>query len=142
MPITFHHLKTYQGTKTVNACPMSRVDAEKELDRIINPARNDEDGYLVEYKDGYRSWSPKSAFEEAYRPASTFIDRMHIECDELAKRRDSLHDFFNTPKFKELDNFDQYLLLHQYTAMGDYLSVLRIRIERAENNNPDKANTL
>lgn len=142
MPITFHHLKTYQGTKTVNACPMTRIDAEKELDRIINPARNDEDGYLVEYKDGYRSWSSKSAFEEAYRPASTFIDRMHIECDELAKRRDSLHDFFNTPKFKELDNFDQYLLLHQYTAMGDYLSVLKIRIERAENNNPDKANTL
>ena len=137
MPITFHHLKTYLGTKTVKACPMTRIDAEQELDRIINPARNDEDGYLVEYKDGYRSWSPKSAFEEAYRTASTFIDRMHIECDELAKRRDSLHDFFNTPKFKELDNFDQYLLLHQYTAMGDYLSVLKIRIERAENNNPD-----
>ena len=137
MPITFHHLKTYQGTKIVKACPMSRLDAEKELDRIINPARNDEDGYLVEYKDGYRSWCPKSAFEEAYRTASTFIDRMHIECDELSKRRDSLHDFFNTPKFKELDNFDQYLLLHQYTAMGDYLSVLKIRIERAENNNPD-----
>lgn len=137
MPITFHHLKTYLGTKTVKACPMSRLNAEKELDRIINPARNDEDGYLVEYKDGYRSWCPKSAFEEAYRTASTFIDRMHIECDELSKRRDSLHDFFNTPKFKELDNFDQYLLLHQYTAMGDYLSVLKIRIERAENNNPD-----
>ena len=71
-----------------------------------------------------------------------FIDRMHIECDELSKRRDSLHDFFNTTKFNELDNLDQYLLLHQYTAMGDYLSVLKIRIERAENNNPDKANTL
>ena len=137
MPITFHHLRTYQGTKTVKACPMSRLDAEKELDRIINPARNDEEGYLVEYKDGYRSWSPQSAFEEAYRPAESFIDRMHIECDELAKRRDSLHDFFNAPKFKELDNFDQYLLLHQYTAMGDYLSVLKIRIERAENNNPE-----
>ena len=138
MPITFHH-KTYQGTKTVNACPMFRLDAEKELDRIINPARNDEDGYLVEYKDGYRSWSPKSSFEEAYSPASTFIDRIHIECDELSKRRDSLHDFFNTPKFNELDNLDQYLLLHQYTAMGDYLSVLKIRIERADNNNPDIA---
>ena len=137
MPITFHYLKTYQGTKTVKACPMTRTDAEKELDRIINPARNDEDGYLVEYKDGYRSWSPKSAFEEAYRTASTFIDRMHIECDELSKRRDSLHDFFNTQKFKELDNFDKYLLLHQYTAMGDYLSVLKMRIERAELNNPD-----
>lgn len=137
MPITFHHLKTYQGTKTVKACPMSRLDAEKELDRIIKPACENEHGYLVEYKDGYRSWCPKSAFEEAYRTASTFIDRMHIECDELSKRRDSLHDFFNTQKFKELDNFDQYLLLHQYTAMGDYLSVLKIRIERAENNNPN-----
>lgn len=131
MPITFYHLRTYQGTKTVNACPMFRLDAEKELGRIDNTARN--------YEDGYRSWSPKSAFEDAYRPASTFIDRIHIECDELSKRRDSLHDFFNTPKFNELDNLDQYLLLHQYTAMGDYLSVLKIRIEHAENNNPDKA---
>lgn len=135
MPITFHHLKTYQGTKTVKACPMSRLDAEKELDRIIKPACENEHGYLVEYKDGYRSWSPQSAFEEAYRPAESYIDRMNIECNELAKRRDSLHNFFNTQKFKELDNFDQYLLLHQYTAMGDYLSVLIMRIERAENNN-------
>lgn len=142
MTITFHQFKTYQGTKTVKACPMSRLDAEKELGRIIKPARNDEDGYLVEYNDGYRSWSPQSAFEEAYRPAASFIDRMNIECEQLAKRRNSLHDFFNTQKFKELDNFDQYLLLHQYTAMGDYLSVLKIRIERAENNNPNKENKL
>lgn len=26
-----------------------------------------EDGYLVEYKEGYKSWSPKSVFDEAYR---------------------------------------------------------------------------
>ena len=111
---------------------MSRLNAEKELDRIINPARKNEHGYLVEYKDGYRSWSPQEAFEEAYRPAESYIDRMNIECNELAKRRDSLHDFFNTQKFKELDNVDQYLMLHQYTAMGDYLSVLKMRIKRVE----------
>ena len=37
------------------------------LGREIKPATIEEDGYLVEYKDGYKSWSPKSVFEEAYR---------------------------------------------------------------------------
>ena len=28
----------------------------------------DMNGYLVNYPDGYMSWSPKATFEEAYRP--------------------------------------------------------------------------
>lgn len=43
------------------------VEAQKVLGREIKPATVEEDGYLVEYKDGYKSWSPKSVFEEAYR---------------------------------------------------------------------------
>ena len=27
----------------------------------------DQEGYLVEYEDGYESWSPKETFERAYR---------------------------------------------------------------------------
>ena len=36
------------------------VLAESEL-------RGGVDGYAVIYEDGYRSWSPKDAFERAYR---------------------------------------------------------------------------
>lgn len=33
----------------------------------IGDANYSDHGYRVTYKDGYRSWSPKEAFEEAYR---------------------------------------------------------------------------
>lgn len=57
----------YIGTKVVQAKPMSLKDAQIVLGREINPATVEEDGYLVVYKDGYRSWSPKSVFDAAYR---------------------------------------------------------------------------
>lgn len=61
-----------------------------------------------------------------------YISRMHVELQELNERRQKLQNFIVSERFNNLDNFDQYLLLHQYTAMGDYISVLKIRIERAE----------
>ena len=35
------------------------VDAHPEM-------KDGREGYAVTYKDGYKSWSPKEAFEEAY----------------------------------------------------------------------------
>ena len=61
-------MKQYIGTKTIMAEPMTHADAEKALGREITPAIPEEDGYLVEYKGGYRSWSPKSEFEKVYSP--------------------------------------------------------------------------
>lgn len=46
-------MKKYIGTKIVAAEPQ-----EKDGDL----------GYKVMYKDGYISWSPKKAFDEAYKP--------------------------------------------------------------------------
>ena len=45
-------MKKYIGTKIIKAKPESQ---------------NNRDGYAVEYEDGYKSWSPKEAFENAYR---------------------------------------------------------------------------
>lgn len=60
-------MSMYIGTKIVKAMPMTMIEAQKVLGREINPATVEEDGYLVVYKDGYRSWSPKSVFDAAYR---------------------------------------------------------------------------
>ena len=60
-------MKKYIGTKVIKAEPMTMTEAQKVLGREIKPATIEEDGYLVEYKDGYKSWSPKSVFDEAYR---------------------------------------------------------------------------
>lgn len=60
-------MKKFIGTKVIMAEPMTMTEAQKVLGREIKPATDDEDGYLVEYDNGYKSWSPKSVFEKAYR---------------------------------------------------------------------------
>ena len=60
-------MSMYIGTKVVMAKPMTMTEAQRVLGREIKPATVEEDGYLVEYKDGYTSWSPKSVFDDAYR---------------------------------------------------------------------------
>lgn len=59
-------MKKFIGTKVIMAEPMTMIEAQKVLGRKIKPSTIEEDGYLVEYKDGYKSWSPKSVFDEAY----------------------------------------------------------------------------
>lgn len=61
-------MQIFIGTKIVKAIPMTRGDAELKLKRNVGgEALREADGYFVEYKDGYQSWSPKDVFESAYR---------------------------------------------------------------------------
>ena len=50
----------YYGTKKIKAW---------RADRVIKDTDEAMEGYGVEYEDGYESWSPKDAFEKAYRPS-------------------------------------------------------------------------
>ena len=58
-------MEKYIGVKIVKAKPMMLIEAEELLQRKIKSGN--EEGYLVEYEDGYQSWSPKEALEKAYR---------------------------------------------------------------------------
>lgn len=49
--------KRYIGVKLIEAYPCSKWDEKLNADR---------EGYNVKYPDGYESWSPKEAFENAY----------------------------------------------------------------------------
>ena len=71
-------MKQYIGTKTIQAAPMTRDEAEAMWGRSIGGERTG-DGYLVTYPDGYESWSPKDVFEAAYRVNGqlTFADAMY-----------------------------------------------------------------
>lgn len=69
-------MKEYIGTKIINARPATRLEYEtgkmnKENMKSDCSQRGLEnalaEGYVVEYPDGYVSWSPKSVFEEVYR---------------------------------------------------------------------------
>lgn len=86
-------MKKYIGTKTIMAKPMAKSEAEKVLNRSLADAKGGEDGYLVEYQDGYKSWSPKETFEEAYKVADTYLDRMRIEYADVKERVLKLHTF-------------------------------------------------
>jgi hypothetical protein len=51
--------QSYVGQKLITAWPEAKPR---------EPGAEAESGYAVKYADGYTSWSPKAAFEEAYRP--------------------------------------------------------------------------
>lgn len=74
-------MKTYIGTKIINATAMNRADYNTFRGWTLPTDENGADeGYLVEYLDGgkpntvhyagYVSWSPREAFDKAYREIS------------------------------------------------------------------------
>ena len=87
------------------------------------------EGYLVEYADGYQSFSPKDVFEEAYKPAETFIDRLHIELSELKEKASKLAAFIDSEKFNTLVIDEQEMLKEQLSHMNAYAAILEHRID-------------
>lgn len=61
-------MRKYIGTKIVGAEPKTLLTADGERE-----------GYKVVYKDGYESWSPKEAFEEAYRAIDEIPNRLSLD---------------------------------------------------------------
>ena len=64
-------MKNYIGTKEVKAQPMT---AEEAIEKGYKVNNHTGDGYEVEYKDGYKSWSPKDVFEGSYKLIETHLD--------------------------------------------------------------------
>lgn len=63
-----HVMQTYIGTKIIKAEPMNLGNYNKHRGWTIPPDEDpSREGYLVEYPDGYKSWSPKEVFDVAYR---------------------------------------------------------------------------
>lgn len=83
-------MKTYIGTKIINAKPMTRGDYNAFRGWTVPADENPADeGYLVEYTDGgkgntdlyagYVSWSPKEQFEGAYRETAGLTFGLALE---------------------------------------------------------------
>ena len=73
-------MKQYIGTKTIKARPMTRGEYNdfRGWPMPLDENRADE-GFLVEYSDGYISWSPKKQFDEAYRECDNMTFGLAIE---------------------------------------------------------------
>ena len=129
-------MKKYIGTKQIEAEPMTRGDAwgKHLLREKPSTANFDDEGYHVRYEDGYESWSPKDAFEKAYKIADTFLDRLHIEMRDLYEKMDKLSPFIESGKIDEVvaDKYQNYLLRLQHRIMSRYINVLECRIGRLD----------
>jgi hypothetical protein len=90
-------MKTYIGTKIINAKPMNRADYNVFRGWQLPADENGADeGYLVEYTDGgqgntvaykgYVSWSPKEQFEKAYRETAGLTFGLALEALQLGHK--------------------------------------------------------
>ena len=122
-------MEKYIGTKQVMAQPMTADEAVEKGYKVGN--HEHEDGYEVEYKDGYKSWSPKEVFKESYKLSESFTDRLNIELSELSEKVKKIFSFFATDTFNNSAVTKQNLMHAQYGAMLAYMKILaeRIRIE-------------
>jgi len=60
--------RLFIGCKVIKAEPVSEFTFINLVKNESVPQdKEDREGYLVEYPDGYKSWSPKEVFENAYR---------------------------------------------------------------------------
>ena len=138
-------IKQYTGTKTIKAMPMTMGEAyeRKFLKEGVKPSECEtyKAGYLVEYEDGYQSWSPAEPFEQAYKPSETVLDRLRIEYSELRERFIKLD--------RELSvGFDEIakrvgakhaaFLGVQNVFMENYLQILEARIADMEENGDEQ----
>ena len=127
--------KTYIGTKMVKAMPMGAGEAKRcganitEQTVINNCAVA---GYLVEYEDGYRSWSPAKTSEGAYRIAESHTDRMAIELEEVGKRiRKATEALYLPGAVPAMSGAERHALREQLAAMRTYFSILLNRYNHA-----------
>ena len=76
-------METYIGVKIVHAEPREGIGRKSyaEVTDLSRDIADLEDGYRVQYKDGYASWCPKDTFEKANFKivGKNGIDRQDIE---------------------------------------------------------------
>lgn len=134
---TSYDMRTYIGTKTIQAMRMDAADAKNAGANVpgkyfevgnaeYNPGA---DGYLVIYDGGYRSWSPTKVFEKSYKVADTPVDRMKIELADLNERICKATRAIST--FGALPEDERRQLKRQLEAMHNYADVLYDRIRYA-----------
>jgi hypothetical protein len=139
-------MKTYIGTKILNAKPMTR-GAYNVLREWVLPDNEDgrDEGYLVEYIDGgkanhpdfagYVSWSPKEQFESAHLPMGQ-VSRMWphqrriiAEKVQLDDKLSKLRTFLDSARLNATcDIAERERLRAQAGIMASYADILDERI--------------
>lgn len=94
-------MKEYIGTKIVQAEPAWKLDNGVVLPkRLVGHVKTAQDGYKVVYQDGYKSWSPKAVFEEAYREIR-LEPSGEISKEDLAERIQNTNELFAASGYED-----------------------------------------
>lgn len=131
-------LRTYIGTKQIKAFPMSWGDYCKLRGFEIGDKNLNTIGYIVEYPltedsipnvegfDGYVSWSPVKAFEEAYMVAEHETHLIRIEIDRTRKEIERLEKILEgeSKRFSVLDTKGQLIGI-KIQILKSYLLTLK-----------------
>lgn len=83
----------YLGVKIIYAEPMTAPEFSQQI-RPLQYSGESQEGFKVEYEDGYVSWSPKDVFEKAYRPITGLTFGLVVEAAKKGKS-------FRLPHWKE-----------------------------------------
>jgi len=137
-------MKTYIGTKIINAKPMTRIDYNVFRGWSLPENENGGDeGYLVEYTDGgvanteaykgYISWSPKEVFEKSYKEfesnTAPWQIRLFEEREALDHKIYKLESFLGSSASEELLPDQIELLSTQLDVMQEYSFILSTRLK-------------
>lgn len=131
-------LRTYIGTKQIKAFPMSWGDYCKLRGFEVGDKHPNTIGYIVEYPltedstpnvegfDGYVSWSPVKAFEEAYMVAEHETHLIRIEIDRTRKEIERLEKILEeeSKRFSVLDTKGQLIGI-KIQILKSYLLTLK-----------------
>lgn len=131
-------LKSYQGTKIIGASEEITKEEYHSIHGWDSPNDPDAPGRLVAYEQPegmagnhkdypgvYVSWSPKHAFDAAYKPCTSWLDRLRIEMSELTVKILALTTALAEDKVPESQ---REVLGRQLLAMEAYGEILVERL--------------
>ena len=131
-------MKTYTGTKTIKAVPMTKAEYLEYRGWDLPDGEDpNEVIMLVEYEadpkskpnhldhKGYISMSPLHVFELAYKPSADWKERLQIEHDELGEKCDKLVSALADHTVPEEA---RDILSIQFNLMNAYLQILKLRL--------------
>ncbi len=81
-------MQKYVRCHIVEAEPMTRGEHLKSKGLALVPGSGSEsdEGYFIQYPDGYKSWCPKEAFEKSARPIDGMTFGQAIEAMKQGKK--------------------------------------------------------
>lgn len=143
------NLRTYIGTKQIKAFPMSWGDYCKLRGFEVGDKHPNTIGYIVEYPltedstpnvegfEGYVSWSPVKAFDEAYMVAEHETHLIRIEIDRTRKEIERLEKKLEekSKRFSVIDTKGQLIDI-KIKILKSYLLTLKSEFFKYTNVQP------